>query len=303
MSGKAVITGASGFVGRLLSRRLEDRGYRVTRVVRPGGSKVSDAAVYEADIRRPGALNTVLDDGVTLFHMAAQADIRKSVDRPRADYEVNLSGFFEVLESARQCHARIVFPSTGSVFDRTSPLPLSEMSRMRPNSPYAAAKLAGEAYCSAYWRSYGLDTRVARIFSIYGEGLQRFAVYDLTRKIMQNPQRVELRGDGMQIRDYLHIEDVAEGLITIAENGRPGEDYNLASGVPVRIADLATEIGHLLGYSDLALMPDGEIPQGENPAWYADITKIRDIGFKPRIALSEGLRNTVRWIQKQSEAA
>ena len=155
---------------------------------------------------------------------------------PRRDFENTFRGVFEVLEAARQANCRVIFPSTASIFDASNSLPLQERAFPRPTSPYAAGKLGGEAYCHAYHRSFGLDVRIARLFSVYGAGMYRFAIHDIIRKIQANPKEIQILGDGNQIRDYLYVDDAVRGLEMIATEAEPGEEYNLASGIPVRTA-------------------------------------------------------------------
>jgi UDP-glucose 4-epimerase len=255
------------------------------------------------DVRAPGDLAPVLDGETTLFHLAACADIRFSVDHPREDFDNNVRGLFEVLEVARQRGSRVLFASTASVFSRDNPLPWVETGLPRPMSPYAAGKLAGEAYCYAYHRCYGVDVRVARLFNVYGTGMTRFAIYDLIRKVQADPTRLEILGDGNQVRDFLYVEDAIRGLETIAARGRPGEDYNLASGVPVRLLDLARTVATLMGHPGIMLAPTGRSFPGDTPRWYADISKIRELGFEPRISLEEGVRRTIDWLLRDEDRA
>jgi nucleoside-diphosphate-sugar epimerase len=219
------------------------------------------------------------------------------VSDPRYDFNNTLCAFFEVLEAARETGARVIFPSTASVFDPRAPLPLDETAAKLPSSPYAAAKIAGEAYCAAYQRAYGVDARVARMFSVYGPRMTRMAIYDIVRKLESDPSRVAIFGDGSQVRDYLNVRDAARGLEMIASRGTPGEDYNLASGIPVTLMELTQRIARLMGCDSARIEPTGESFPGDTPRWYASLDKIRAIGFEPEIDLESGLSETVAAIQ------
>lgn len=292
---RAVVTGAGGFIGGRLVAYLAEAGWEVLGVGRePASGWAFPAATV--DLQEPHALDEYLDKETVLFHMAASADVASSVADPRQDFGDTLLTLFEVLESARRTGCRLIYPSTASIFDPSNPMPVAETAYVRPSSPYGAAKVAGEAYCAAYYRSYGLDIRVARLFCAYGVGMTRFAIHDIIRKIQGGPGRIELLGDGKQVRDYLYIDDVVRGLVAIAARGLPGEDYNLASGEPVRIADLARTIARLMGQSQIEVVPTGQSFPGDTPRWYADITKIRGIGFRPEVGLEEGLRRTIDWV-------
>jgi UDP-glucose 4-epimerase len=305
MSGRprAVVTGAAGFIGRHLVAHLARGGWQVVAVDQQGGedAAVDDWAVL--DVTVPGALLPLLDGATTVFHLAASADIRRSVEEPRADFETNVVGAFEVLESARRTGGRVVFPSTASVFDADNPPPWKERDAQRPRSPYGAGKLAGEAYCYAYHRCYGVDVRVARLFNIYGPGMTRFVIHDLVRKIQRDRRTLEVLGDSEQVRDFLYVDDAVAGLALVAERGAPGEDYNLASGVPVGLRDLARAIARLMGCPDIAIAATGRSFSGDTSRWYADVSKIRRLGFAPRIPLDEGLRRTIEWLDLHQPSA
>jgi UDP-glucose 4-epimerase len=261
-------------------------------------------ASVQVDVATTDALAGLLDEHTVLFHLAASADVAASVARPRHDFENTFRGLFEVLEAARRASSRVVFPSTASVFDASNALPLSERAFQRPSSPYAAGKLAGEAYCHAYHRCYGLDVRVARLFSVYGTGMFRFAIHDIVRKIQRNRREITILGDGTQLRDYLFIDDAVRGLALIAAAGEPGEDYNLASGVPVSLMDLTRRIAVHMGVPDVLVRTSGRSFPGDTPRWYADISKIRRLGFEPTIDLDDGLARTIEWMMRQrTEAA
>jgi UDP-glucose 4-epimerase len=289
---QAIITGASGFLGRALALYLLEHGAEVIAISRhpidlPCATQISD--VTEA-----GVLDQLLSERSVVFHMAATANVGASLHNPRDDFANNVAATFEVLESVRKAGCRMVFPSTASVFDTSNELPLSEAARVKPTSPYAAGKVAGEAYCAAYHRSYSLDIRIARVFSVYGPGMNRLAIHDFVRKIQRNPQRLEIFGDGEQIRDYLYIDDAVRGLALIAERGEAGQYYNLASGIPVRLLDLARKIAALMKHPAIEILPTGKPTPGDLPKWYADIEKIQRIGFSPLVGLDEGLLRTIR---------
>lgn len=291
----AVVTGAAGFIGSALVRRLLQIGARVTAVdIAPLAG--SDCRSVIGDVTDPDLLASCMEKDAVIFHMAARASVPGSVADPKGDFKNTLYGLFEVLECARRHHCRVIFPSTASIYDPSNTLPITEKSYVKPSSPYGAAKAAGEAYCAAYFRCYDLDVRIARMFSVYGIGMNRFAIFDIVQKIKANCREIEVLGDGTQIRDYLYIDDAVEGIIRIAMKGAPGEDYNLASGVPIKIRDLASLIADLMGYPEIKIKCSGKTFAGDIPKWYADISKIKRIGFVPRTCLEPGLRKTIDWI-------
>jgi nucleoside-diphosphate-sugar epimerase len=286
---RAVVTGGSGFIGSALVRHLRVEEWDVVAVDRKPFLD-ADQPARLADVAQEGALAGLLDEGTVVFHMAASADVAASVANPRHDFDNTFRGVFEVLEAARHAGSRVVFPSTASIFDSSNTLPLSERAFPRPTSPYAAGKLGGEAYCHAYHRSYGVDVRV------YGVGMFRFAIHDIVRKIQQNHEELTILGDGLQVRDYLFIDDAVRGLTLVATDGSSGEEYNVASGEPVRLLDLARLIAELMGYPDIRIRPTGRSFAGDTARWYADIAKVRGLGFEPRVDLRRGLERTIAWL-------
>jgi UDP-glucose 4-epimerase len=299
---RAVVTGASGFIGQALVRFLAAAGWEVFAIDRRPFPDPGQRSLV-VDVASPDALRGVLDDRTTVFHMAASADVAASVANPRHDFDNTFRGVFEVLEAARQAGSRVVFPSTASIFDSSNQLPLPERAFPRPSSPYAAGKLGGEAYCHAYHRCYGLDIRIARLFSVYGTGMRRFAIHDIIRKIQQNDAELTILGDGMQVRDYLFIDDAVRGLVMLATAGLAGEEYNLASGEPVKLLDLAKTIAELMGHPGIRILTTGRSFPGDTPRWYADISKVRRLGFEPSVDLRTGLQRTIAWLAGQPTTA
>jgi UDP-glucose 4-epimerase len=292
---RAVVTGASGFIGSTLTAHLSAEGWDVVTVDRRPFADGRPPSRL-ADVAQQGALRDLLDAATVIFHMAASADVAGSVTNPRHDFDNTFRGVFEVLEAARHAGSRVVFPSTASIFDASNQLPLAERAFARPTSPYAAGKLGGEAYCHAYHRSFGVDVRIARLFSVYGVGMFRFAIHDIIRKIQQNHEELTILGDGLQVRDYLFIDDAVRGLTMVATEGAAGEEYNVASGIPVQLLDLARLIAELMGHPKIRIRTTGRSFAGDTARWYADITKVRALGFEPRVDLRRGLLDTIAWL-------
>lgn len=297
---KALVTGSSGFIGSALVKEFIKRGIEVIAVDKnPPLIKGCKSVVL--DITKDNVLDKYLCNDTVIFHLASKASVPGSVKEPVVDFHNTLYGMFQILESAKKNECKVVFPSTASIFDVGSKLPISEKSYIKPSSPYAAAKISGEAYCFAYNRCYGLDVRIARMFSVYGEGMERFAIHDIVRKIQNDNNEITILGDGEQIRDYLYIDDVVEGLITIATNGKSGEDYNLASGHGVRLLDLAKNIALIMGFPNINIKLTGKSFPGDVPKWYGNITKISNIGFNQKIPLQNGLIQTINWLKNKEK--
>jgi nucleoside-diphosphate-sugar epimerase len=130
--------------------------------------------------------------------------------------------------------------------------------------------------------------------------MTRLAIHDIIRKLDHDPSRVEILGDGTQVRDYLHARDAARGLEMIATRGQAGEDYNLGSGVPVTLMELTRKIADLMGCADARIEPTGESFAGDTLKWYASVSKVRSIGFEPGISLDAGLVETIDAIRSRT---
>jgi len=303
MQRKAVVTGANGFIGSALVDYLARHDVQVTAVGRTlpvEPEQRSNLRWIEGDVREPGSLDGVLDNETTLYHMAGHTSVAGSVKDPILGFGGNVQAFLEVLESVRNTGARLLFPSSPAVFASGQPLPLSETALKKPTSPYGAAKLACEGYAQSYHACYGVDVRIARIFNVYGPGMTRFAIYDFWNKVRQNPDRMEILGHGDQIRDYLYIDDAVEALVAIAERGEPGQDYNVASGIPVQTIELARQVASLMGAPTIEISTLGKSFPGDIPRWYADVTRLRQLIPQSPICLSDGLVRTIDWLNDQT---
>ena len=167
-----------------------------------------------------------------------------------------------------------------------------------PSAPYPAAKMAGEGYCRAYCRSYGLPTKIVRFFNVYGPGIRRLVVHDLILKLLHDPSRLEIFGDGNQVRDFLHVDDAVAGMHLVAEKGAPGELYHVGSGQPVSIRQLIAVIANQLNLTDLKIVSVGNSWKGDMPQWYADPSKLQELGFNTSVDLPTGVAETIEWIRQ-----
>ena len=228
-----------------------------------------------------------------MIHCAGSPSVPLSVENPIKDFSINLKGTLNMLEFSRTNNSKFILLSTVSVFDTSNKLPLVESSSKKPTSPYGASKLASEAYCQAYYRSYGLDTRIARIFNTYGPGMNHLFVSDMIKKINNSKNEVVIGGSGNQIRDYIFIEDLAEAIYIISKNGISGEDYNICSGNKNTLLDITTKLVKIMDRKDLAIKCDGMTYKGDIEKWYGDPKKIQKIGFNQNHSLEQGLKKTL----------
>jgi nucleoside-diphosphate-sugar epimerase len=294
-SGKTLVTGAAGFIGAELVRQLRADGGEPLEVVNQISGGLGSV---RADLREAGALNAHLAEGDVIYHLAGRADVSASLRDAKGDFDLNLTTTLNVLESARRTRATLIIASTASVYDPASTSPLAEDARVRPVSPYGAAKAAAEIYAAAYHAAYGLDVRIVRLFSIYGPGKRSMAIADFYRRLRANPARLEIRGDGGQTRDYLYVSDAARALRLVAARGAPGGIYNAGSGKGRRIADVARAVAGAAGCPDCEIAPDARPQCGELYEMVADIGRLTRLGFIPETSFETGLATTIRWFDK-----
>jgi UDP-glucose 4-epimerase len=242
---RALVTGGAGFIGSHLVDALLARGDQVHVVDNLStGSRenlAADAELHELDIRDEslGQLAAELRPEL-VFHLAAQADVGTSVERPAFDADVNVVGTVRVLEAARACEARVVFVSTGGAIYGECERPASEDDSPQPGSPYAASKLAGEGYVATWNRLYDSRHVTCRLANVYGPRQQptlEGGVVAIFLDRMRDGKETEIFGDGNQTRDFVYVGDVVEALLAAAHSTEAGL-YNIGSGTAITVGEL-----------------------------------------------------------------
>jgi UDP-glucose 4-epimerase len=297
---RAVVTGGAGFIGSHVVEALLARGDEVTVVddlSRGRRENVpEEARLVEHDIRE--GLEPLFDEArpEVCFHLAAQVDVRVSVDRPVHDADVNVLGTVAVLEAARRHDAQVVFASTGGAIYGECDRPAPESAERRPLAPYGVSKLAGEEYLAAYDRLYGGGHVSLRYGNVYGprqdpHGEAGVVAIFLGRLAAGEAPRIF--GDGTQTRDYVYAGDVAQA--TLAALGRNGGVYNVGTGAETSVVELY-ELCRRVAGSSLEAEP-AAARLGELQRSVLDVGKAeRELGWRPGVSLEEGLRRTWNWI-------
>lgn len=298
---KILVTGGTGFIGSHLIKRLINLKHDVfcIDINYPVGNNryLSDEyTLIKGDICDRLFLSEINDERFDIiFHFASNANVPLSVKEPYFDFTVNAIGTINMLEYARQTGVKkFIFASSVSIFDTCNKLPLDENSKIKVTSPYGASKLTGESYCYAYYRSYGLNTNVVRFFNVYGEGVRKLFIYDMVKKVFNAETEVVIMGDGNQVRDYLFIDDLIDGIILVSEKGIDGEDYNIASGKKIAIIDIIKKITIYMNKPYLQIKPTNTSYPGDIKEWYADISKMQKLGFNPKFDFDEALKRTIK---------
>jgi UDP-glucose 4-epimerase len=236
-----------------------------------------------------------------VFHLAALASVAKSVEDPATSHAVCATGTLNVLDAARRAGVRrVVYAASSSAYGSASdPAGQDEDTPLDPLSPYAAAKLAGEMYCTAFASTYGIETVRLRFFNVFGPRQRADSPYSgviaIFTAALTAGRTPTVHGDGLQSRDFVYVSDVADALIRAAETpGVSGRVYNVGTGKSVNLLELLAELNSILGTSIAAA--HGPPRAGDVRHSRAKIERIRaDLGYSPRISFGEGLRRTLEW--------
>jgi UDP-glucose 4-epimerase len=289
---RAIVTGGSGFVGAHLVRALARKGVSVTVLDLTAPDPRGGAEHRVVDLREPAAVRAALVGADVVFHLAGNASGTISVDRPRFDFETNAEGTFNLCEALLNTSVRrLTYLSSAMVYGRPMSTPIPESHPLHPFLPYAASKLAGEHVAQSMHESFGLPVVVGRAFTIYGPGEDpRRAGGEVSQFVRWhlNGRPIPAVGDAdRKTRDFSHVSDLVDGLLTITERGTSGEVYNLGTGQETSLRELARLVGDVTG-RPAALRCDEEVLE-DSYRHVADIAKLRDLGYRPRVPLADGV--------------
>ena len=300
---RAIVTGGAGFIGSHVVDALVAQGAEVAVVdslVHGAQDNVATGAeLHVRDIREP--LDDVFDAvrPEAVLHLAAQADVRVSVERPVEDADVNVLGTVRILESARKHGAQVVFSSTGGAIYGECTTSAPEDSPCEPLSPYGTAKLAAEEYLRAYNRLYGTRHIALRYGNVYGPRQDphgEAGVVAIFLGALARGEQARIFGDGMQTRDYVYVGDVARA--TLAALGHEGGVFNVGTGRETSVAELYELCARVAGFDRAAEHAPARL--GELQRSFLDPTLAADtLGFRAMVDLEDGLRSTWNWIQKE----
>ena len=305
---RVLVTGGAGFLGSNLVDALVKFGATVTALdsLHSGGiANLDDArskiVFREADVRDWEAVRNATRGQDVVFHLAANADVPYSLEHPQFDFDVNVLGSQNVM---RACMAndvgRLVFASTAAVYGDPVYTPMDEDHPLKPISPYGASKLAAENLGFAYHRTYGLPFTAIRISNSYGERQAKYVIHDFLAKLLNDPGKLEVLGDGNQRRDFCHVSDVSRCFLLAAESDPTrGEALNLAGAGSISIRELASLVLELLGLEGKTQVSyTSKSWQGDISLLLPDIAKARRLlGYNPEVALKDGVGALIRWLE------
>ena len=307
---KALVTGAAGFIGSPLSGALLDRGANVVGVdafsdyyrralkernldenLRRERFQFIEAWIQEADLDR-------MLDGVThVFHLAAQAGVRKSWGKDFKTYTVNNVDATQMLLEAcvNRPLTKFVHASSSSVYGDRVPIPMREDALPQPVSPYGVTKLAAEQLGHLYQMNFGVPTVAMRYFTVYGPRQRPDMAFNKFIRAAIKDEPITLYSDGEQTRDFTYVADAVAATMAAGDRGVPGTAYNIGGGSRVSMNHVVRIIEKVVGCPLKIVREDAQ--KGDMRDTYADTSLARrDLGFSPTVSLEEGIQAEYRWL-------
>jgi UDP-glucuronate 4-epimerase len=318
-TGTWLVTGAAGFIGSHLVDALLARGERVVgidnfdrfydpeikrRNIAPALSS-DQFRLVEGDIRDRALMAELFasEQFEGVFHLAARAGVRPSIEDPLLYQSVNVEGTTVLLEAMRAagCH-RLVFASSSSVYGDSPTVPLRESDQVdNPISPYAATKKAGELLCYTYHHLFGFDVACLRFFTVYGPRQRpEMAIHKFTACIARG-EELPMFGDGSTARDYTYIDDIIQGILAVEKRLAGYRIVNLGESATTTLKDLVAMIAENLGVAARTTTLPNQ--PGDVTITCADISVARELGYAPTTPIRDGIRHFVEWYREQNVIA
>jgi len=307
---RAFVTGGAGFIGSNLVDRLLAANHSV--VAYDNFSTGQDAfleiarshpqfTIIRGDTLDLPALVEAMAGSEMVFHLAANADVRFGLEHPRKDLDQNTIATFNVLEAMRATGARrLAFASTGSIYGDASVIPTPEHSPFPvQTSLYGASKLAGEGLIQAYCEGFGFQSWIFRFVSILGERYTHGHVFDFYRSLRTNPSRLRVLGNGRQRKSYLYVQDCIDAILVALNRATEKVNVlNLGTEEYCEVNDSIDWITGDLGVSPILDYTGGDRGWiGDSPFIFLDTSRIRALGWKPKLTIREGVLRTLDYLR------
>ena len=310
----ALVTGVAGFIGSQLAARLLSEGATVvgldcftdfySRDLKEANlasvRSHHDFRFVEATVQLAD-WSALLADATHVFHLAAQAGVRKSWGRDFSVYTAcNIEATQVLLEACRAASLeRIVYASSSSVYGDAAAIPMREDARLQPISPYGVTKLAAEHLCHLYWANYGLPTVSLRYFTVYGPRQRPDMAFNRFLKAIHSRSPLTLYGDGEQTRDFTYVNDAVAATAAASVRGVPGRVYNIGGGSRVSMNHVVELMAQCTGRHPVIRRLESQ--KGDMRDTYADTTLAKqDLGFAPSVTLEDGIKAEYEWLSATS---
>lgn len=305
---KTLVTGGAGFIGSHICKRLVNEGHQVVVIDNLSNGSLdnlkelegsSQFSFHEFDVNNTIKLRSVFDSQPfdMVFHLAANADVTKGEESPQVDYENTLQTTLSVLEMMRIYEIKkFFFASSSTVYGNAEDRLQDFRSIMRPISHYGAAKMASEAFISSFSHLHDFQVWIARFSNAVGPNMKHGVIHDLVKKLQVHPDVLEVYGDGTQLKPYIYIDDLVDGVMTLLE--KTNDDYNaylvgvdssLTVDQIVQIAMDETGVHVPVHYGGRYSGWKGDVRK-----YQYDITSLRLLGWAPKYSAEEAVRKAIR---------
>ena len=307
---RVLVTGGAGFIGSHLVDRLVEEGCRVVVVDNLSSGrlenierhlKAGSIEFYKVDLKNREEFESAVTDIDAVFHLAANPEVRVSTTDPEVHFKENIVATFNVLEVVRRRDIKsLVFASSSSVYGEPGVIPVNEEAPIKPVSVYGASKAACENLAHAYSMLYGINSVMLRYANIVGPRLRHGVIYDFLLKLSKNKNVLEVLGDGTQVRSYLYIEDAIDATLVAWRKAPSGFSvYNVGNEDWITVNDVVDIVLSELGLRDLTRVVYRPVLHGigwpgDVKKIALDISKLKTLGWKPKMRSREAVAKTVR---------
>ena len=304
--GPSLVTGGAGFIGSHLVDKLIQVDHKVKVVDNLSSGNLSNLdshsknnfEFFKQDLKDFSENDSVLRDVETVFHMAANPEVRTGFQNPEISYNENILSTFKLLESIRKYDIQnFVFASSSTVYGEPKIIPTSEnYAPLLPISPYGASKLACEALISSYCYNYGINGTICRFANIVGQRSNHGVIFDFIKKLQNNNQELEVLGDGTQSKSYIHIQDCIKGFIFCASNKKEQVNiFNMGNDDVTDVLGIANLVIEAMALENVKIKTTGGIDggrgwKGDVKQMHLDISKLKDFGWRPEISSNNSVK-------------
>ncbi len=308
---RVFITGGAGFIGSHLVDRLCEMGKNVVVFDNLSSGTIENVKKWlnvpnfrfvRGDLLFPSDISESLDGCDTVFHLAANPEVRVGSENPKIHYEQNVLATFNLLEVIRRVGLvkTLIFTSSSTVYGDAKIIPTPEdYAPLKPISTYGASKLAAEALISAYANTYGFKAIIYRLANIVGSRSQHGVIHDFIKKLRENPKRLEILGDGTQTKSYLHVEDCIEAILTgLHANNEKVTIFNIGSEDQTTVREIADIVCARMGLRGVQYVLTGGVDGGRG--WKGDvkimllsIEKLKKFGWKPKLNSRQAVERAI----------
>lgn len=307
------VTGCAGFIGSHLTDKLLQAGHEVIGYDNfstgfleflTSARQSSRFTLIKGDLLDRNLMINVMKDVDIVMHMAANADVRFGTDNPHKDLEQNTIATFNVLEAMRTKNVkRIVFASTGSIYGETPIIPAPESAPFPvQTSLYGASKLAAEGLIQAYCEGFNFQAYIFRFVSILGERYTHGHVFDFYKQLLKNPNQLYILGNGKQRKSYLYVQDCLDAILLAMNKADDKVNiYNLGTDEYCEVNDSIRWISEYLQILPKKNYSGGDRGWiGDNPFIFLDCSKIRKLGWIPKLSIQNGVIHTIKYLHENS---